>query len=171
MSDIEYHADVIASVDDLILLSNVESAHKIEQTNWFDALLSMVGKTKANKTDEFFSDYEKLYKEKAQVTRMPTTYRTAKTVIKQGLKYGINMWAEGDDGTRMGKSAIEKEVRKERKALLSETSPDDLVGTIIKSVDSINQSLKQLDVNSKAYKRAVEILNSELEFPYDEPPF
>ena len=156
--------DIEASIANLIMLEDVDKAHKKESDNWFKSLLSLVGRQTPIRIDTggFFNEYEDMYKKKKDVTSMPTSYRTAKSVIMTGRKLDINIYGTGDTPSiPMGKTAIEKAIKESRKS--KESVPltnEELLGTIIKARDSIKYAYGKMTYNSEESKEAIEILKS-----------
>lgn len=133
------------SIDTLILLEDVSNVHKEETDGWFNELLSVIGVASVPPRD-CFKYYEEKYKEKTSAKSMPSTYRSAKSVILKGLNHNIHLWG-------MGKSAIEKEIR--RKTNMPTTMTDeDRLGTIIKCVAKLNDTFLAMSPSSKACQEA-----------------
>lgn len=130
------------SIDSLILLEEVEGAHREESGNWFKSLLDLI--QGEEEIIDFFSKYEKAYKDKTSVTTMPTSYRTAKSCIVNAINEHIELGKEG----LMSKSAIEKAVKDKRKTKVDPT-PEELLGTIIKACDTIKTAYNALDSDYK----------------------
>jgi len=130
------------SIDSLILLEEVEGAHKRESANWFQDMLAILSPVLFAEWPAIFNEYEELYKKKTDTTTMPITYRTAKSVIINGYNADISgMW----DG--MGKSAIEK-ATKEARSKEKVVTPEELLGTIIKACDTIKDAYNKLDTGT-----------------------
>ena len=126
------------SIANLIMLEDVDTAHKKESKGWFKSILSLFGDS--SDPSDFFSRYETSYKNTTGSKSMPTAYRTAKSVIMNGYELSLPLW--GDDAkSPMGKTSIEKSIKESRKS--KESVPltnEELLGTIIKACDSIKSS-------------------------------
>ena len=149
------------SIDSLIFLEGVSAAYGEEQEGWFRSLSTLLSGTLHSEWPKFFDEYESTYKEKTSSTSMPTTYRTAKSVISNGYSSGVSDW------DTMSKSRLEKATKERRRAKTSAPTPEELLGTIISAVQTINSSFNQLNPSSKAYTEAESYLSAELEYPYE----
>ncbi len=108
----EVDKELIENIDRLILLTTVEGAYREQSDNWFKDLGDQVI-THAENTDLFFSQYEATYKEKTGEKQMPSTYRSAKSVLKNAIKNGVHL--HDLSGDQRGKTALEKATRDARK--------------------------------------------------------
>lgn len=86
-------------VQDLRMIDEGHSAVEGLAGDWFGGLRAMFHE----QGDLVFRELEKVYKAEYQVKRMPTTYRSAKSVLLAAKKYSIAI--EGQ-----GKTALEKQV-------------------------------------------------------------
>ena len=150
----QVNSTIQESIDSLILLEEVEGAHREESGNWFKSLLDLI--QGEEEIIDFFSRYEKAYKDKASVTTMPTSYRTAKSCIVNAINEHIELGKEG----LMSKSAIERATKEARKVEAKKPTPEELLGTIIKACDTITACSEHLTILSPQYKEAFEHVES-----------
>lgn len=124
-------------VDQLVLLGQVEDAYNQEAGNWFTNLLVDFGQATGGHT-VYFSNFEVEYKERTQSTSMPSVYRSAKSVILQGYKYGIDMW----DPELMGKTAIEKAIKEYKQTQTKLVTDEEVFSSLVQDTDNL---LRRID--------------------------
>jgi len=141
---------IAQSIENLILLEDVDKAHKKESEGWFKSMLGLLSPVLESDWTQFFSDYEERYKKEASVTSMPITYRTAKSVIRKGFENDVEGMFDN-----MGKTAIEKAIKEKRsKEQGVPITDEELLGTIIAHADKIHELLMSLPITSEEYKEA-----------------
>lgn len=94
-------------VDGLVFITEADAALKDERDGWFNQLLKAA--MDCGDHELMFSEVESEYKGRTMSTSMPSTYRSAKTVIGKAISLGVDIYDENMN--LKGKTRLEQDVR------------------------------------------------------------
>ena len=141
--------------------ANTEVAGMV--SDWYGSLVSCVMMDQLHSmADDDSKDYwkgtfEGKYKEQEGVTKMPTAYRSAKSVINSAISLDIELLEE--DGTPRGKSAVEKDIKEAKQTEKSNADKIlQLLSTVSALIDKANDEGENLttvgDVLAELYTKS-----------------
>ena len=131
----EYEGDVEEVAKALDLTKRGEEALEKKQEQWWGRLVELYQRMGG----QAFFEVEKRYKELSGSTSMPSSYRSAKSVIQKAAQFGVLRSGQGKTATEKAIKEKKKELEKEDKA--NEGDKEAYVDKKLKQISKIRKDI------------------------------